>query len=336
MNKYVETVRGPMLIEDIGITLTHEHLSFSCVNFITRLMGDDRQMTDEKITPENRDKVTGSHYNGLCVYKDNIVYDDVDDIVKELEDFKAAGGSTIFDVTPSDLGRDPLKLKEISEKSGVNVIMGSGYYGIVSMDPVSLDLLLKKGLHEGVHALADHMIREFYDGVGDTGIKPGVLGEIGQHRGETEGLLARAALIAQKETGAPLIFHGPWLSVLDVAKREGADLSKIVMGHWNMDWPVEEAMKRGAWVSIDQFGINYPELTQDERRIEDVLKFFDRGWDKQLLISQDMCDKTRLKKNGGAGYGELFTSTFPKLIARGLTQEQLDRVMIDNPKRLLQ
>jgi len=55
-----------------------------------------------------------------------------------------------------------------------------------------------------------------------------------------------------------------------------------------------------------------------------------------LLISQDMCDKTRLKKNGGAGYGELFTSTFPKLIARGLTQEQLDRVMIDNPKRLLQ
>jgi len=132
-----------------------------------------------------------------------------------------------------------------------------------------------------------------------------------------------------------LIFHNPPVWVLDLAEREGADLSKIVMGHWTMREPVEKAIKKGAWVSMDQFGINYPGIMGDDERIEDVLKIFENGWEKQLLLSQDVCYKVRLKKYGGAGFGELFSSTFSKMVERGITQEQLDMVVVDNVKRLL-
>jgi len=329
MKKYVETVCGPMLIEDIGRTLTHEHLIIDIGNFYG-FFNDKRHAIDEKVTLENRDRIVKS-LKSIWMTTDNNIFDNADDMAEELKHYAAAGGKTIFEVTPIDIGRDPLKLREISEKSGVNVIMGVGYYGVLSMTTETRELLLQKGSS----ALADFMIREFYDGVGDTGIKPGVIGEIGMHRGETERILALAAIIAQKETGAPLIFHNPPVWVLDLAEREGADLSKIVMGHWTMREPVEKAIKKGAWVSMDQFGINYPGIMGDDERIEDVLKIFENGWEKQLLLSQDVCYKVRLKKYGGAGFGELFSSTFSKMVERGITQEQLDMVVVDNVKRLL-
>ena len=142
MNKYVETVRGPLPIEDIGVTLTHEHLYLNLGNFLP-FFAEERDMTDEKVTIENRPDVVSSHYKALNVYKDNVVFDDVDMMVRELECFKAIGGKTIFDVSPVDLMRNPLKLKEISEKSGVNVIMSCGYYSVLAMDPQTLDILLK-------------------------------------------------------------------------------------------------------------------------------------------------------------------------------------------------
>ncbi len=330
MNKYVETVRGPMPIDEMGVTLTHEHLYVNAMGVYSLSYGAEK-MSDEKITLQNRQEVLKDLSSVVFGYKDNVILDDADLIVEELKSFTAAGGKTIFEVTTQDLGRNPDKLREIAEKSGVNVIMGGTYYYFPSIDPQTQDIILNKG----ENALADLMIREYYEGVKDTGIRPGVLGEVGLQHPGTDRILARAVMIAQRETGAPVLFHSAPDWILDVAKEEKADFGKIVMGHWSMDEPVEKAVKCGAWVSFDQFGMNFPGIIGDDRRIEDVMEMFARGWENQLLLSQDVAWKIRLKKYGGKGYAQLLTDIFPKLLAQGLTQEQLDLLICENPKRLL-
>ena len=321
-----------MPITELGTALTHEHLIVDTTRVYFKSYGEEK-MSDEKVTLENRNEIMKDLHTIVFGYKDNIIFDNVDDMVKELEPFKNAGGKTIFEVTTSDLGRDPIALREISEKSGVNIVMGGTYYYFPSIEPEVQEIILSDN---GVNRLADMMIREFFDGVGETGIRPGVLGELGlQYDENTNDRLMRAAMIAQRETGAPLIIHSAPYSALDYAEEAHADLSKIVLGHWTMDFPVDEAIKRGAWVSFDQFGMNFPGIIGDDCRILEVMKMFERGYENQLLLSMDICWKIRLKKYGGSGYAHLFESVFPELRRLGITEEQLDSIMRINPMRLL-
>ena len=333
MNTHVNTVRGAMPIDDIGVTLTHEHLYKNSVPLYHKQFPKTRQMSDMRITRENRDEIWADKEKILYQYTDNLILDDIDDIVAELGEFTAAGGNTIFEVTPDDLGRDPLKLREISEKSGVNVIMGGTHYYLPMLAPALYERVVNG--KNGAHILADRMIKEFSDGVGGTGIKPGVLGEVGLRHPPTDEILARATLIAQKETGAPVIYHYAPFWILDMAEEIGADLSKIVMGHWTMRSRVEEAVARGAWVSFDQFGMDFPGIINDEQRADEVLAMFEKGYEKQLLFSMDICWKVRLKKNGGDGYAGIFNHGFVLMQQKGITKQQLLSVMTDNPKRLL-
>lgn len=332
MRTTVETVCGPIPVSEIGTTLTHEHLIVDTTRVYFKSYGEEK-MSDEKITVENRSEIVKDLHTIVFGYKDNIIFDNVDDMVQELETFKAAGGKTVFEVTTLDLGRNPLALREISEKSGINIVMGGTYYYFPSIDPKTQEIILGE---RGANRLADLMIAEFFDGVDGTGIKPGVLGELGlQYDVNTNNILLHAAMIAQRETGAPLIIHSAPFEALDVAEEEGADPTKIVMGHWTMAHPVDEAIKRGAWVSFDQFGMNFPGIIGDDQRVLDVVAMFERGYEKQLLLSMDTCWKVRLKKYGGAGYGDIFENSFPKLIKAGITQAQLDAVMCENPMKLL-
>lgn len=330
MRQYVETVCGPIRIDDIGITLTHEHLWVDGMNVYSISYGAEK-MSNEKISIENRKEVLKDLSSVVFGYKDNVILADVEESVRELEDYKAAGGGTLFEVSTIDLGRNPVRLREISQKSGVHIIMGGTYYYYPSIDAKTKEIIQTKGKN----GLADLMIREFYDGVGDTGIRPGVLGEVGLQHKETDLILAHAAMIAQRETGAPVIFHCAPEWILDVAEAEGADLQKVVMGHWSMSDPVEKALQRGAWVSFDQFGMNFPGIINDDQRIDDVMAMFENGWEKQLLISQDVAWKTRLKKYGGNGYAELLKDTVPRLYSRGLSREQVTDLLVENPKKLL-
>ncbi len=331
MKKTVQTVLGPVPVDELGPALTHEHLWMDTTRVYFKSWGAEK-MSDEKVTPENRSRIAGDLQSIVFGYKDNVLFDNADDMAEELKPFRAAGGKTIFEVTTEDLGRDPLRLREISEKSGVHIIMGGTFYYFPSVGSPVREMILNGEKNK----LADHMIREFFEGAGDTGIKPGILGEVGLQHGEsTDRVLLDAVMTAQKETGAPVIIHSAPYGALDAAEREGADLSKIVMGHWTMDNEVEKAVKRGAWVSFDQFGMNFSGIIGDDRRIRDVLSVFEHGWEKSLLLSQDVCWKIRLKKYGGEGYAGLFTETFPKLLSLGLTESQLDGVIRENPARLL-
>ena len=332
MRTTVETVCGPIPITSLGKTLTHEHLIIDTNRVYALSYGADK-MSDEKITLENRAEVMRNLHSIVFGYKDNIVFDNIDDMANELLAFKAIGGKTLFEVSTCDLGRDPLALRAISEKTGIQIVMGGTYYYYPSIDEKTKELM--QGDH-GINRLADQMIREFFDGVGDTGIKPGVLGELGlQFDGPTNHILLHAAMIAQRETGAPLIIHSAPYEALDAAEEEGADLTKIVLGHWTMECPVDEAIRRGAWVSFDQFGMNFPGIIGDDQRILDVLAMFERGYEDRLLISMDTCWKIRLKKYGGNGYDDLFVNVIPKLHEAGITEEQINHLLCDNPMKLL-
>ncbi len=260
MRTTVETVCGPVPIDSLGKTLTHEHLFMNTMNVYSLSYGADK-MSDRKITREMRPEILKDLQTVVFGYKDNVIFDNIDDMVEELLPFKEAGGKTLFEVTSCDLGRNPLALKEISEKSGVQIIMGGTYYYYPSIDSQVREIMSGE---KGINRLADLMIKEFYDGADDTGIKPGVLGELGlQYDASTNHILLHSAMIAQRETGAPLIIHSAPYEALDAAETEGADLTKIVLGHWTIDQPVDEAVKRGAWVSFDQFGMNFPGIIGD-------------------------------------------------------------------------
>lgn len=329
MGKMINSVTGPIDSDKLGISLTHEHLWFD-ISRLYKRAHPDLVMTDEKVTREKREKILRNLHSVVFEYEDNLNFHDADITVKELEPFKAAGGNTIVEVSTSDLDRNPLKLREISERSGINVIMGGGYYWFPSLDAKLKDFILT----EGKNKVADILIKEICDGVSDTGIKPGVIGEIGNGEYEGTEIIYHAAAIAQRETGVPVILHSPDLHVLDIAEEEKADLSKFVMGHWSAVCPMEEAFKRGAFVSIDQFGMNFPGIESDDDRIKAIIKTFEMGFEKQLLLSQDVCWKVRLRKYGGAGYAEIFERILPKLKEKGINDKQIHCLLVDNVRKL--
>lgn len=329
LKKQINGVRGPIDIDSLGVTLTHEHLWLDVAPLYKRAH-PDLVMTDEKVTKANRAQVMRDLHSIVFEYEDNLSFTDVDMTVKELEPFKAAGGQTIIEVSTADIARNPLKLREIAEKSNINVIMGGSWYWFPSLDDDFQDFIMTQGKNK----VADILIKEIYEGVGDTGIKPGVIGEVGNGDCEGTDIIYHAVAIAQKETGLPVICHSPDLHVLDIAEKEGADLSKYVMGHWSLLCPMEEAFKRGAFVSVDQFGMNFPGVESDDERIGAVLKAFELGYQDKLLLSQDVCWKVRLKQFGGGGYAEIFNSVVTKMRDKGINDAEINRLFTDNVKRL--
>ena len=254
-------------------------------------------------------------------------------IIDELMDFKAAGGQTIFEVSTVDLGRDPWKLRRIAEKTGLNIVMGSTYYHFPSLPPQTQELILNKG----VNGMADLFIRELEEGVAGSGIRPGVLGEIGPVEGNAgTDIVFHAAAITSRETGVPAIIHYATMDTLRIFEEEGADPGKVVMGHWGMEFPVDEAIRHGAMISFDQFGMNFPGIKSDDERLREVVVMMEKGYEDRLILSQDMCWKIRFRNCGGDGYGYLLNTIIPKLKAMGVTDAQIHKMMVENVKTLFQ
>ena len=138
------------------------------------------------------------HFNANL---DNLRLTDEQVAADEIQLFKHAGGSTVIDPTPKTLARDPLALARIARATGLNVVMGSGYY-VAASHPPDMD-------GKSVDALADEMIADVTVGAGDTGVRAGLLGEIGTTYplSENERKVLQAAVAAQRQTGAPLMVH---------------------------------------------------------------------------------------------------------------------------------
>jgi phosphotriesterase-related protein len=255
--------------------------------------------------------------------------------VEELGALAAAGGAALVEVSTPDMGRNPEALARVAQQTGLHIIMGTGWYRQPYYPP-DID-------RRTTDNLADEMIRELTVGVGDTGIRAGIIGEIGIHLDYAtaqEERVLRAAARAQVATGAPLTTHASMFPVglvqLDILKDEGVDFSRVIIGHCDtyLDQRYHLALlEAGAYVQFDTVGRNH--MNPDTRRAAAFAELVRLGWAERLLLSSDRCHRTDLKAFGGLGYDHVFTAFFAMLRAQGMDDATLDRVTIDNPRRVL-
>lgn len=334
---------GPIEPAKVGMTTTHEHLLIDFgVVFKEPQAASQRQLMDEEVSLENLGWV---RYNWNS-NRDNLRILDEEISTWEAQQYFNAGGSTIVDVTSVGLARDPQALMRISRATGLNVVMGAGHYVHMTHPPELDDLTVEQ--------IAGQIIHDVDLGVGDSGIRSGIIGEIGcswpWH--ESEKKVLEAAVIAQRETGAPLLIHpgrcerAP-LELLEAVDKWGGRLDRTVMGHVERTvydrGILNELIATGAYLNFDLFGHEssfYPlapesYMPADHERIEMVEHMVAEGRRGNILLAHDICSKHRLKTYGGHGFDHILTHVIPRMRARGMSEEVIRLILVDNPTRML-
>jgi phosphotriesterase-related protein len=262
-------------------------------------------------------------------------------IVDELAKFAAAGGSAIVDLTLPGVGRDPLWLAVLARATGLHVVMGSGWYRDAYYPA---EALIDR---RSVDDLADEIVREATEGVGDTGVRTGIIGEIGTDKpwlSAREERVHRAAARAARRTGLSITTHAVQSTVgldqLTVFEEEGADLSRVVIGHADSNPSPDyhrAIVERGATVEFDFLGMSFTPLERhgEGRIVESICELLSRGRVGQVLLSQDVCHDSQLTRYGGNGYVYLADAFLPRLRRAGVSEDEIRTMTVDNPRRLL-
>lgn len=250
----------------------------------------------------------------------------------ELRAFESAGGRTLVDLTTDEIGRDPAALRRVSEATGIFIVMGCGHYRDPYLDRNWFDRM-------AVDEIADEIVRDSTEGVRGTGVRAGVIGEIGADRhyiSAAEERSFRAAARAHLRTGMTITTHAArWpvgLAQLALLAAEGVDPRRVIIGHAD-SVPVPgyqlELVRQGCYVSFDSVGTGSPHDTR--RAIGYVLDVVRAGFGAQILLSHDVCLHDHLRAAGGCGYAYLLTEFLPMLTAAGLDEEQVRTFVTDNP-----
>jgi predicted metal-dependent phosphotriesterase family hydrolase len=309
----VQTVLGPVDPDSLGFTLPHEHVHARLWDFPT---------------------VAAVGYGGM--YGEIHIEDDVR--VVELEAFRVQGGRTVVDVTPPAIGRDPERLRRIAERTSLNIVMGCGWYREPYYPPE--DLIDRRSVDE----LAAILVREITEGVGDTGIKPGIIGEIGVNNSwvtAQEERVHRAAARAQRATGLAITTHSPWSPIgvkeLDIFEAEGVAPSRVVIGH-ACSYPVLEyyttLLERGAYVQFDNIG-QWDLPGYQDRVTGLILELLHRGHEGRIMLSHDVWNARAFAFAGGTGFTHLAENYLPELSEHGVGDNTIHTMTVENPKRML-
>lgn len=336
------TVLGDIPAELAGVVLPHEHLICdSTVWLQDPIDADGERMAAEQITIENLWWMRQFPNTSREV----VVLDDESVAISELSMFAEAGGRTLIDLTTPGIGRDVEALSRISSGSGIHIVAATGFYTSAAHPP--------RVSTASVSSLAAEMIREITDGIGTTGIKAGVIGELGVSHpiDPNEAKVLRAAAHAQFETGAAISVHtaahaidvDSALEIADILQDAGADLHRVVMGH--LDTSLHRpnyhraVAERGCFLEFDLFGHEFYESENSFQSFGDtetaraVAILAAEGHADQLLVSQDTCYKIQLTKYGGYGYAHILRSIVPRMRLWGLAEDHIHKILIDNPKR---
>jgi phosphotriesterase-related protein len=276
---------------------------------------------------------------------DDMILMDEQEAVEEVTAFQLAGGNSVVEMSNIGLGRSPKSLARISRKTGLHILMGSGYYFEQS---IRADLKAKSE-----EQITEEIVEDIENGVGITGICAGFIGEIGCTWPLTdfERKSLRASAKAQKITGAALNIHpgqheDAAMQAVRIVEDAGADLTKTTIDH--IDRAVRERENRialaemGVYLEYDLFGREgyYPleqrkiDLPNDHGRINEIMDLMASGYTKQILISQDVWNKTQRRKYGGWGYAHILDNTLPVMRAKGMTEDEIRTLMVENPARL--
>jgi phosphotriesterase-related protein len=318
---YVNTVFGKLPVDVLGVTLIHEHL---CNSFA----GWD---CDAYSLPYDR-----SIAADFCV--------------EAIEDAKLYGLNTLVDVTPIDLGRDVELQKIVSERTGINIISATGLYE-ESMGSSSY-FKFRSTFSDATAEIYETFMKEITQGIGDTGVRPGVI-KVGTGDGSIsvyeEGVL-RAAARANRETGISIVTHtvsgtmGP--EQADLFIREGCDPGRIMIGHMcdssNIDYH-KSVLEKGTFIAFDRFGLDA--LVPDATRKDCIIKLVELGYADRIMLSHDyvpyFCGRTNKLPDFTKdlipdwSFTHVLKNIIPGLKDAGLSDETVNTIMVDNPRRLL-
>ena len=221
--------------------------------------------------------------------------------------------------------------------------MGSGYY-LQTSHPANLARL-------SADDVADEIVVEARDGVAETGVRIGLIGEIGvssEFTAEEKKSLCGAAR-AQRRTGLPLMIHLPaWFrlghDVLDVVEAEGAAARHTVLCHMNPsgeDVAYQTSLaRRGAFIEYDMIGMDYwyadqqVQCPSDEDNARSIGRLVEQGLARHILLSQDVFLKMMLTKYGGFGYAYVLRHFVPRLRRHGISEDTIRLMLVDNPRRV--
>jgi phosphotriesterase-related protein len=322
--------------------MTHEHLliDFICM-FAPPTDASTRSRAYEPITLENLGWVRYNWFSN----RDNLRLLDEETAIAEASLFKRVGGSTLVDATTIGIGRDPSALVRIARATGLNIVMGAGYY-VDAVHPEEMKDLADSDI-------ARQIIGEIRSGVGDAGVRAGIIGEIGCSwpLTQNERKVLRAAAVAQRDTGAAILVH-PGRNerapeeVLDVLEEAGADVKRVIMGHLDRTiadfGALMELARRGCYLEYDLFGQEssyYPlsdiDMPSDAQRMDVMKRLIAEGYGDKIVIAQDICSKHRLVKYGGHGYGHILENIVPRMAEKGYSEGDIDSLLISNPAKVL-
>ncbi|UYM04060.1 phosphotriesterase family protein [Solicola gregarius] len=300
----IETVSGPIDASELGFTLPHEHVF---INLMPEYRGD-----------------------GLL--------NDPDLMALELEEFRREGGASVVETTSGGLGRDPQALRTVAERSGVAVVMGSGYYRDPYLPPHEIDRTSISGLSEVI-------VHDIEVGVDGTDVRAGIIGEVGCDKWYVSALeerCLRAAARAQLRTGVAITTHAARWPVghaqLDIFEHEGVDPRRVIVGHCDSvpDAAYHVALaERGAYVQFDMLGIYTSEYEQ-AKRVRFVRNLVEAGYADRVLLSHDVCLRSSLLANGGVGYTHLARSFLPRMRDAGVSDELIDAFTVRNVADVLE
>jgi phosphotriesterase-related protein len=298
----IRTVRGDISPEQLGVTYMHEHLFGYSLS--------------EGADPDLR--LDSEAAAGL-----------------ELSLFKQAGGQAVVEVSPQDYNRNPPVLKRLSEATGIHIIAVTGFIKGSSANP----LVENKTINE----ITDELIRDVTEGMNGTDSKAGLLkgGSSLKRITANEEKILRAVARAQRETGTLISTHTEAgtmaLEQIALFKEEGVPPEKLLIGHTdrNLDFDYHlQIANTGVTLGYDQF--SKEKYAPDFKRIEFICKLFKAGFGKQIAISGDLARRSDLTSyGGGPGYTFLLWRIKPWLRKIGLSEGDLETLLVETPRRLL-
>jgi phosphotriesterase-related protein len=318
----VETVRGPVDVDQLGRTLMHEHV-FILTPDVMNNYGDGWWDEDERVT----------------------------DAVAKFERVHALGITTIVDPTVVGLGRSIPRVARVAAQVELNIIVATGLYTFGEM-PWIMHGQGPDTPFGGPEVLTDLFLRDLREGIGDTGVKAAFLKGVVEESGFTpdQTRVHRSIAEAHVETGAPITVHTnsaarTGLLALDFYEREGVDLRKVVVGHAgdsnDLDY-LRALADRGATLGCDRFGNDNWNTT--ERRVEVIGKLCSEGYADRIVLSHDQScfidfyafDAAREALAVSAPnwtFEHISRDVLPALLRAGVTEEQVDQMMVVNPLR---
>ena len=313
---HVETTGGSIDVEDLGLTLIHEHF----------------RTTDE-----------ATRFQFPHLYDEQAEWEAA---IADATAVKGHGVRTVVEPGAMFLARDAAFSKRVADESGLNVVLATGIY--------TYDHLPQPFLNRDEDALAAIFVHEIENGIQGTAVKPAFIKCAADEPGVTPNIekVHRAAARASVQTGKPIMAHSrpasrTGLEQMRIFGEEGVDPAKVQVAHTgdtdDLDY-IEELLETGCWIGMDRYGLDI--FLPTEPRNKTVLTLLERGYADRMFLSQDYCStidwfapevQAYLKANEVPDWSMtfLFEQVIPELKERGMTDEQLDQMLVQNPKRWL-